>query len=83
MRALICGAGIAGLTLARQLDAMSWEVELVECAAGPREEGYLIDFVGPGFDAAETMGLLPRLRQSAYTLTEVPLSIARADREPP
>jgi hypothetical protein len=62
---------------------MGWDVELVERAFGPREEGYLIDFVGPGFDAAETMGLLPRLRQSAYTLTEVNLSIARASREPP
>jgi 2-polyprenyl-6-methoxyphenol hydroxylase-like FAD-dependent oxidoreductase len=26
---------------------------------------------GPGFDAAETMGLLPRLRELAYTVTEL------------
>jgi 2-polyprenyl-6-methoxyphenol hydroxylase-like FAD-dependent oxidoreductase len=31
----------------------------------------MIDFFGPGFDAAETMGLLPRLRELAYTITEL------------
>jgi 2-polyprenyl-6-methoxyphenol hydroxylase-like FAD-dependent oxidoreductase len=71
VRALICGAGIAGLTLARLLDAMGWQVVLVERAAGLREEGYLIDFFGPGFDVAESIGLLPRLREKAYTVTEV------------
>jgi len=30
MRALICGAGIAGLTLACLLDHMGWDVQLVE-----------------------------------------------------
>jgi glycine/D-amino acid oxidase-like deaminating enzyme len=49
VRALICGAGIAGLTLARLLDAMGWQMDLVERAAGLRDEGYLIDFFGPGF----------------------------------
>jgi 2-polyprenyl-6-methoxyphenol hydroxylase-like FAD-dependent oxidoreductase len=71
MRALICGAGIAGLTLACLLDRMGWDVQLVERANGLRREGYMIDFFGPGFDAAETMGLLPRLRELAYTITEL------------
>ena len=65
MRALICGAGIAGLTLACLLDRMDWDVQLVERANSLRREGYMIDFFGPGFDAAENMGLLPRLRQLA------------------
>jgi 2-polyprenyl-6-methoxyphenol hydroxylase-like FAD-dependent oxidoreductase len=71
VRALICGAGTAGLTLARLLDAMGWYVDLVERAARLREEGYLIDFFGLGFDVAESIGLLPRLREKAYTVTEV------------
>jgi 2-polyprenyl-6-methoxyphenol hydroxylase-like FAD-dependent oxidoreductase len=71
MRALICGAGIAGLTLAWLLDRMRWDVQLVERANSLRREGYMIDFFGPGFDAAETMGLLPRLRELAYTITEL------------
>ena len=71
MRALICGAGIAGLTFACLLDRMGWDVQLVERANSLRREGYMIDFFGPGFDAAETMGLLPRLRELAYTITEL------------
>jgi 2-polyprenyl-6-methoxyphenol hydroxylase-like FAD-dependent oxidoreductase len=39
VRALICGAGTAGLTLARLLDAMGWYVDLVVRAARLREEG--------------------------------------------
>ena len=31
----------------------------------------MIDFFGPGFDAAETMGLLPRLRELAYNVAEL------------
>ena len=69
--ALICGAGIAGLTLACLLDRMGWDVQLVERANSLRREGYMIDFFGPGFDAAETMGLLPRLRELAYNVTEL------------
>ena len=71
MRALICGAGIAGLTLGCLLDRMGWDVHLVERASSLRREGFMIDFFGPGFDAAETMGLLPRLRELAYTVTEL------------
>jgi 2-polyprenyl-6-methoxyphenol hydroxylase-like FAD-dependent oxidoreductase len=71
MRALICGAGIAGLTLTCLLDRMGWDVHLVERADRLRREGYMIDFFGPGFDAAENMGLLPRLRELAYNLTEL------------
>jgi 2-polyprenyl-6-methoxyphenol hydroxylase-like FAD-dependent oxidoreductase len=71
MRALICGAGIAGLTLACLLDRMAWDVHLVERANSLRREGYMIDFFGPGFDAAETMRLLPRLRDLAYNVTEL------------
>jgi 2-polyprenyl-6-methoxyphenol hydroxylase-like FAD-dependent oxidoreductase len=65
MRALIWGAGIAGLALARLLDAMGWQVGLVKRATGLR------DFFGPGFDATESMDLLPRLGEKVYTVNEV------------
>lgn len=61
VKAIICGAGIAGLTLAWWLERDGWEVLLVERASGPRDEGYMIDFVGSGYDVAELMGLLPQL----------------------
>lgn len=66
MRAVVCGAGIAGLALARCLSGHGWDVVVLERAPGPREQGYMIDFFGPGFDAAEAMGVLPRLRELGY-----------------
>jgi 2-polyprenyl-6-methoxyphenol hydroxylase-like FAD-dependent oxidoreductase len=67
---VICGAGIAGLALAQRLDAFGWEVVVLEEAPGPRPQGYMIDFFGPGYDAAEAMGVLPRLRQLGYRFEE-------------
>ncbi|MDG4768092.1 FAD-dependent monooxygenase [Solwaraspora sp. WMMD406] len=66
MKAVVCGAGIAGLALAHQLDADGWSVTVLEQAAAPRTQGYMIDFFGPGYDAIERMGLLPRLRERGY-----------------
>ncbi len=71
MRAVVCGAGIAGLTLAWWLERDGWEVVLVERAAGPRDEGYMIDFFGSGYDVADRMGLLPRLRDIQTSITRV------------
>ena len=71
MRALICGAGIAGLALAQRLSTHGWEVTVVERAPGPRKQGYMMDFFGPGYDAAEAMGLLPRLRELNYRVDEL------------
>lgn len=70
MKVVICGAGIAGLALAQRLDGLGWEVVVLEKAAGPRTQGYMIDFFGAGFDAAEAMGLLPRLRELGYEIEE-------------
>ncbi|PNI08702.1 FAD-binding monooxygenase [Arthrobacter sp. AFG7.2] len=66
MKAVVVGAGIAGLVAARQLGLAGWDVELLEKSAGPRPDGYMMDFFGPGFDAAERIGLLPRLAEVAY-----------------
>ncbi len=70
MKVIICGAGIAGLALAQRLDALGWEVVLLEKAPGPRSQGYMIDFFGPGYDAAEAMGVLPRLLELGYRFEE-------------
>lgn len=66
MRAVIVGAGIAGLVVARQLGLAGWDVELLEKSAVPRPEGYMMDFFGPGVEAAERIGLYPRLAAVAY-----------------
>jgi 2-polyprenyl-6-methoxyphenol hydroxylase-like FAD-dependent oxidoreductase len=72
MKAAICGAGIAGLTLAGRLhNILGWEVVVLEKAPGPRSEGYMIDFFGPGYDAAEAMGVLPWLEELSYPVSEV------------
>ncbi|GAA1485434.1 FAD-dependent monooxygenase [Brachybacterium fresconis] len=70
MKALICGAGIAGLALAGRLNHHGWDVTLVERAPGPRRHGYMIDFSGPGFDAVTAMGLEPQLRRLASPVRE-------------
>jgi 2-polyprenyl-6-methoxyphenol hydroxylase-like FAD-dependent oxidoreductase len=66
VKAVICGGGIAGLALAHALSARDWEIVVVERAPGPRTQGYMIDFFGLGYDAAEALGVLPRLRELGY-----------------
>ena len=68
MRAIVCGAGIAGLATAWSLASDGWDVVLIEKAPRLREEGYMIDFFGPGYTVVERMGLLPRLQDIAYTI---------------
>jgi len=71
MRALVVGAGIAGLTVADQLARGGWDVTVAERSPSPRGQGYMIDFFGPGFDTAERIGLLLRLRERAYDIGAV------------
>ena len=71
MKVVINGAGIAGLTLAQRLSVAGAEVVLLEKAPRPRTSGYLIDFFGPGYDAAEAMGLLPSILQRGYRIDEI------------
>ncbi|MEV6603008.1 FAD-dependent monooxygenase [Kutzneria sp. NPDC051319] len=73
MKVVICGAGIAGLTLANRLSVLGDEVVLLERAPGPRTQGYMIDFFGTGYDAVEAMGLLPAVENVAYTVDEASL----------
>jgi 2-polyprenyl-6-methoxyphenol hydroxylase-like FAD-dependent oxidoreductase len=71
VKAVICGAGIAGLTAAHELAELGWEVTLLEQAPAPRTQGYMIDFFGPGYDAAERMYVLPRLAEAGYRVDEL------------
>jgi 2-polyprenyl-6-methoxyphenol hydroxylase-like FAD-dependent oxidoreductase len=70
MKVAICGAGISGLALAHRMHVRGWDVVVLERATGPREQGYMIDFFGPGYDAAEAMGLLPGLHERAHPIAE-------------
>lgn len=61
-RALIVGAGIAGLAAALRLHRAGWRTLVVERAPERRSGGYMVNLVGGGFDAAEHLGLVPALK---------------------
>jgi 2-polyprenyl-6-methoxyphenol hydroxylase-like FAD-dependent oxidoreductase len=71
VRIAINGAGIAGPTLAYWLSLTGHEVLLIEDAPALRGGGYIIDFWGIGYDIAEKMGLIPRIRALGYAVREV------------
>jgi 2-polyprenyl-6-methoxyphenol hydroxylase-like FAD-dependent oxidoreductase len=71
MRVVINGAGVAGPTLAWWLSRSHHEVTLVEQAPTLRAGGYAVDFWGIGYDVAERMGLIPRIRARGYQVQEV------------
>ena len=67
-KVLICGAGIAGLTLAVLLKEQGHAPLLIEREPELRREGYMMDFFGSGWDVAERMGLVPELRAIRYPI---------------
>ncbi|RAO63167.1 FAD-dependent oxidoreductase [Micromonospora saelicesensis] len=60
-RAVIVGAGIAGLATALRLHQDGWQVLVAERAPARRSSGYMVNLIGSGYDAAERLGLLPAL----------------------
>jgi 2-polyprenyl-6-methoxyphenol hydroxylase-like FAD-dependent oxidoreductase len=62
MRVLISGAGIAGLSLGLCLSEKGHDVVICERSPALRDAGYMIDFFGPGYEAADRLALLPALR---------------------
>lgn len=71
MKAVICGAGISGLSAAAFLTRRGWQVLVVEKSMGPRPQGHMIDFFGPGWQAADGLGIIPRLRELGYEVQRV------------
>ncbi|WP_125610196.1 FAD-dependent monooxygenase [Specibacter cremeus] len=69
--AVICGAGISGLAAAAFLARAGWDVSVVDHAPGPRTQGYMIDFFGPGWQAAGELGVLATLRERGYRVPRV------------
>ncbi|HEY2958337.1 MAG TPA: FAD-dependent oxidoreductase, partial [Actinomycetota bacterium] len=59
---LICGAGIAGPTLAYWLAQHGFRPTVVERATALRSSGSPVDVRGPAVDVAERMGVMPRIR---------------------
>lgn len=73
MKVAICGAGIAGLAAAERMSTLDAEVVLLERAPGPQPQGYMIDFFGAGYDAAEAIGVLQAIRDVGYNFNEASL----------
>jgi 2-polyprenyl-6-methoxyphenol hydroxylase-like FAD-dependent oxidoreductase len=71
MRAIIVGAGIAGLAAALRLSQIGWDSLIIERAPTRRSGGYAVTFGGIGYDAAERMGILPDLQQRAFITGEI------------
>jgi len=65
---LVSGGGIAGLTLGILLKEAGFEPLVIEREPGLRAEGYMMDFFGSGWDVAERMGLVPKLRTIHYPI---------------
>lgn len=68
MNILISGAGIAGLTAAWWLSQQGHRIKVVEVAPDLRDEGYMIDFFGPGYDVAEKMDILDVLDDQSHDI---------------
>ncbi len=65
MKAIVSGAGIAGLSAAIALHRAGWKVTVLERAPGLRAGGYMLDFYGPGYAAADALGFLGALKAKA------------------
>ncbi|MEV7228151.1 FAD-dependent oxidoreductase [Polymorphospora sp. NPDC051019] len=60
-RVIVVGAGIAGLATALRLARSGADVLVIERAPHRRGGGYMVNLLGPGYTAAERLGLLPAL----------------------
>ena len=80
MKILISGCGIAGPTLAYWLAHHGHTPVIIEYAPQLRTGGYVVDFWGRGFDVADRMGLVPRLKRTGYDIAEVRIVDARGRR---
>ncbi len=68
---LICGAGVAGPTLAYWLARAGYRPTVVERAHGQRSSGSPVDVRGPALPVVERMGVVDALRAAATQATGV------------
>jgi 2-polyprenyl-6-methoxyphenol hydroxylase-like FAD-dependent oxidoreductase len=71
MKILIVGAGIAGLTSAFCLARDGHDVTVIEKSAAIRDDGYMIDFFGSGYDVAEQLEIIPDLEAIHYPISRL------------
>lgn len=71
MRVLLCGAGIAGATLAWWLVRDGHVVTVVEKAPEFRSGGYVVDFWGAGYDIVTRMGLGEAVERQGYRVQDL------------
>ncbi len=71
MRILISGAGIAGLAAGLCLNQTGHDITIVEKAPSLRDDGYMIDFFGAGYDASERIGILDKLAEIHYPISRL------------
>mgnify|MGYP001069733635 CR=1 FL=1 len=67
-KVLILGAGVAGPTLAYWLLEAGFDATIIEKAPELRKGGYIVDFWGSGYEVADRMGIIPRLKEEGYDL---------------
>lgn len=67
---LVCGGGIAGLTLGLCLKRAGLDARVIERAPALRTEGYMMDFFGTGWDVASRLGLEDALRAVRYPIDD-------------
>jgi len=77
---LISGAGVAGPALAYWLTRYGFQPTVVERSEGQRSSGNPVDVRGEAMDVAERMGVLPRLREAATSVSGMALVTASGRR---
>lgn len=78
---LICGAGIAGLALAADLERRGVDYRLVERASSPREGGTAIGFWTNAWRCLENLGVAGKLRKSNWEGDRLRIGTAMKGRE--
>src|SRR3984885_6672266 len=77
---LISGAGVAGPTLAYWLARAGFRPTVVGRSEGQRSSGNPVDVRGEAMDVADRMGVLPRLREAATSVSGMALVSASGRR---
>ncbi len=69
-RAVIIGAGVAGLSAAWWLHRAGWSCVVLERANDLRSGGYMMGLSGPGLEVAGQMGLMEQLESKSRLIDE-------------